>query len=158
MCKFSLLAIALPAMLSMAALARGQNPEPVAAANVSGLQGVVHTVADVDRSAAYYRDTLGLEVTAVPKGFRAEPDAARATGTEGLKVRRATVKFPGASFDLELAEYQGVKRMPGQWAVRTPGNVNLNLRVRDIDATMAAVTKAGATALTPGGKPLLRNG
>jgi len=126
--------------------------------NLQRLETVIHTVADLDRAVAFYRDAFGLEITTIQNKPAADKFNETVTATKGAKTHTALLKIPGAEFDLELIEYQGVQKTPGEWAMQKPGNINLNFRVRDIAATLAAVKRGGATPVTTGGEPLKRGG
>ena len=108
--KFSLLAIALSAVFGMTGSARGQNPETQAAANVYGLQGVVHTVADLERSAALsrcagtgsHRDTKGISCGAgrsAGGGYAGSEGEARDREVPGRFLRSGARRVSGSQTD-----------------------------------------------------------
>jgi catechol 2,3-dioxygenase-like lactoylglutathione lyase family enzyme len=150
-----------PALLALAGALYGQTGQPVAAAPtgiVIGFQNLIHTVANVDRSVAFYRDAFGMEVngTGPAKAPAENPRIQQMTNTRGAKFRVASVKIPGADFSLEFTEFTNIDRNPVVSGMRDPGNSMLNLRVKDIDAIMPVLLKAGATVITTGGQVMER--
>jgi catechol 2,3-dioxygenase-like lactoylglutathione lyase family enzyme len=149
------------ALLTLGCALYGQTSQPAAAAPtgiVIGFQNLIHTVADVDKSVAFYRDAFGMEVNGSgPAKTPAEnPRIQQMTNTKGAKFRVAAVKIPGADFSLEFTEFTGIPRNPVVSGMGDPGNSMLNLRVRDIDAIVPVLLKAGATVITTGGHVLER--
>jgi catechol 2,3-dioxygenase-like lactoylglutathione lyase family enzyme len=145
-----------PALLALSGALCGQTP--ATGAIVVGFQNMIHTVADVDKSVAFYRDAFGMEVVGngPPKTAVENPRIQQLTNTKGAKFRNASVKVPGASFNIEFTEFTGIDRNPGVSGMRDPGNSMLNLRVRDIDAILPVLKKAGDTVITTGGQVLER--
>ena len=134
---------------------RGPQPTgPAAPGRVVGVTAFSHSVTDVDRAVQYYRDVFGFEVVEQPSS--PVPDAAwqQLTNTEGYRYRSASMRLPRAGFVLRLMEFSGGDRRPGKPRQTDPGQTNLLLRVRDIDAAFAAVTTAGAEIVSLGGKPV----
>lgn len=98
------------------------------------------TVADLDRSLAFWRDVMGFEVSGI-----VEPDprfAADLTGLAGARARIAFVFAPGHK--LELIEY---RHPPGRDGPPPrpcdPGFAHVAFQVADIEAAAAAITAAG---------------
>jgi catechol 2,3-dioxygenase-like lactoylglutathione lyase family enzyme len=121
---------------------------------------VIHTVANLDKTLAFYHDALGLEING-PPGVR-KPTATdriqKLANTPGAQFRNASVKIPGVEFGLEFTEFTSIEQHPGQTRFQDPGDVDLVLNVRDFDQAYAAAQKGGATPLAPGDKPATRNG
>ena len=63
MIRFSI-SVAVSVLLLSAAPARAQAPQPAPAGDVVGVGNFAHIVADLDKSLGFYRDVLGLAVTA----------------------------------------------------------------------------------------------
>jgi catechol 2,3-dioxygenase-like lactoylglutathione lyase family enzyme len=66
------------------------------------------TVADLDRSLAFYRDLLGLEVIA--ERLACEEYIRRLTDAAGGCLKLTHLRVPGSEYLVELLEYQGVDR------------------------------------------------
>jgi catechol 2,3-dioxygenase-like lactoylglutathione lyase family enzyme len=132
---------------------------------VVGVNNLIHSVADLDKTTAFYRDTLGLELKTAP-GRAAGPAAptvlnqalSNLTDTHDAKFRMVTFKVPDAGFDLELTEFTGIDRKPGMARNQDPGAATFVVTVRDLDKALAAVKNAGVALVTVGGKPLSLGG
>ena len=151
--------------LALAATAAfGQSPA------VTGLYNWIHGAADADRGFAFYQEVFGLPLANSPFGAqtadaRVEPIRPRAqaasdplvadlTNTPGARFRNVFMKLPGAQFGFELSEFTGIEQrniVPNLWE---PGAATMILWVRDLDATFAALRKAGAPVITLSGKPV----
>jgi catechol 2,3-dioxygenase-like lactoylglutathione lyase family enzyme len=117
----------------------------------------VQTIADMDRSYAFY-NALGLEAdgAAAPgKKLASNAMVVRLTGSpEGLTFRNAFLKVPGTAFQFEFTEFGSAAQQPVFPRTQDPGASVLVLRVRNIDAALAAAKSVGAKVVTLGGKPL----
>ncbi len=124
-----------------------------ASGQVVGVNNFIHSVADLDKTAAFYRDTLGLEQKTAPRTPMVLNEAlSNLTDTQGAKFRVAVFKVPDAGFDLELTEFTGIDRKPGIARNQDLGAATFVLTVRDLDKALAAVKKAGAALVTVCGK------
>jgi catechol 2,3-dioxygenase-like lactoylglutathione lyase family enzyme len=115
-------------------------------------------VANLDRSIAFYRDVIGLELPprSGPPPWTADPDVLRVHNTIGGAYRVATLKLPGApaSSGLELVEYRGINRQPVRPRIQDVGTATIILTVRDLDAMLARVKASGASIVTAAGRPV----
>jgi catechol 2,3-dioxygenase-like lactoylglutathione lyase family enzyme len=113
------------------------------------MTALVHTgftVRDLDRSLAFYRDVLGMEVVFTQEkrgGYLAE-----IVGYRDAHVRMAHLQFPGGGHRVELFEYvhpapQGEPSEP-----RDVGITHVCLAVDDIDALFERVVAAGAEPIS----------
>jgi len=115
---------------------------------------VRHTVANLDRSLALCRDALELAGSAEVPPYFSEPAVLDALGLpHNVQYRSTTLTVPTSGLQIELMEFKGA-RPPAKPAVLAPGSTRMQLRVADIEATIAALTKAGGTFISTGGKPL----
>jgi catechol 2,3-dioxygenase-like lactoylglutathione lyase family enzyme len=137
----------------------GQSGETAAGPAV-GVRAMIHSVANLEKTVAFYHDGLGLELTGPGASSKklAAPNAldeslSRFTDTHGAKFRNASFKIPGAAFGLELTEFTGTKRMAVQPHMQDPGAGTLVLMVRDIGKALAGAKANGGTVLSLGGKP-----
>ncbi len=151
-------AVTLGLMFSMLAPAATQD-SPGAA---TGVRAIIHSVADLDKTAAFYRDGLGLAMVG-PGGKAAttlgapkplDESLSKFTATHGASFRNTTFKIPGAKFDLELTEFTGTPRKTVRPHMQDPGAATLVLIVRDVDAALAGVNKTGGSVLSIGGQPM----
>ena len=110
----------------------------------------------METSLEFYRDVLGLEVTAnIP--FSGNPSIMKLGGTAGAQSRFAALRVPGSEVGIELIEYKDIDRKPQHPHFADPGAAKIAIRVRDINIVLAKLLKFGATILTAGGKPAAIN-
>jgi predicted enzyme related to lactoylglutathione lyase/uncharacterized glyoxalase superfamily protein PhnB len=150
MFQFMTRAATLSAMVGSLALAQSAG----VTADVLGVNNFGHIVSNLDRSFAFYRDLLQLEVNIAPRAFSPNPSIMKLGNTVGAQSRIGVMKVPGATFGLELIEYKDIDRKPAHLRNQDPGAANLILIVRDIDATLARLKQGGAKIVTPGGVAL----
>ena len=141
-------------LATLAAPARAQTPGRILRPNA-----VLHSVADLERSVAFYRDAVGLTMEPSP-GFPtgASPQLGAAFGTPGATIRAATFSIPGADVRLTLVQFSGVAASPIRQRLQDPGSVKLVVRVRNIDTAFARVRDRIARVYTEGGAPMKPEG
>jgi catechol 2,3-dioxygenase-like lactoylglutathione lyase family enzyme len=133
----------------------GVPPAPAGStANIVGVR-VRHTVANLERSLALYHDALGLAGAAQVPPYFSEPTVLDLLGLpHDVQYRFTMLTVPTSGLQIELFEFKG-GRPPARPAIlANPGSTRMQLRVADIDAAVAALTKAGGTFISTGGKPL----
>jgi predicted enzyme related to lactoylglutathione lyase len=114
-----------------------------------------HTVANLERSLAFYRDALGLQVRiSAPDYGNVPSDLIEVLGLpEYTQWRYALLGTPTSGIQFELVEFKGARSFePAD--IADPGATWMQLRVADVDAAIAEVTKAGGTVMTTGGRAL----
>jgi predicted enzyme related to lactoylglutathione lyase len=119
---------------------------------ITGIGNFSHIVASLDRSIQFYRDVIGLELEGAPRVFSGT-EAMKVGNTPGAQSLFAALKVPGSAMGVEVIEYKDIDRVPAQPRLQDPGAANLILTVRDIDAIVARVKKAGAHINSAGGVP-----
>ncbi|MEQ1758014.1 MAG: VOC family protein [Vicinamibacterales bacterium] len=118
--------------------------------------GILHlNVANLDQSLAFYRDVVGMELTAPPNGPRAGTGL---VNEPGAMLRTAVVKVPGGTFSMELIEWLGTPLRPVQPRIYDGGNVMLAMAVRDLDGKLAAAKRLGLKILTKDDVPFTNEG
>jgi catechol 2,3-dioxygenase-like lactoylglutathione lyase family enzyme len=120
---------------------------------------VLHSVADLDRSVAFYREAVGLTMEpspGLPTGV--SPSIGAAFGAPGATVRAATLSIPGSDVRLTLVQFSGVAVSPIRQRLQDPGSVKLIVRVRNIDAAFERVRDRVAGVYTEGGAPIKPEG
>ena len=118
-------------------------------ANGPGLLGVWHfsfTVGDLDRSIAFYRDLLGLEL--VHSQVQDNAYTRRLVGFPDAILRVAQLAVPGqpraiSTHDLELVEYVRPRGVRRDARICDPGTPHLALAVRDARAMYGRLVGAG---------------
>jgi catechol 2,3-dioxygenase-like lactoylglutathione lyase family enzyme len=150
------LAFALVIALATQLTGRTQQAVPSAPpGDVVGVGNFAHIVADLEKSLAFYRDVLGLEVGVQPTEFAPNEAIMKMGATEGGQSRIAVLKVPGIALGIELIEYKDIAREAQRPRFYDPGAANIALRVRDLDGLFARVEKyPGVKVLTAGGKPV----
>ena len=123
---------------------RSRAPELDGAAGwrATGLDHVSVTSGDLDRSLAFYRDLLGLELRA--RGEAEGSSEFEITGISGAKVRWADLRLPYGQV-LELIEYAEPTGTPSRPEPNDPGATHISLRVADADAAYARLREAGVS-------------
>jgi hypothetical protein len=61
---------------------------------------------------------------------------------------------PTSGFELRFIEFSGVSRNTVRGRIQDPGSTRMQLRVRDINAAIAAFKRFGGEVVSTGGKPL----
>jgi lactoylglutathione lyase len=126
---------------------------PAAPGDVVGVGGFSHIVANVERSVAFYRDVLGLEMPSPPRAFDSTPWIIDMGNTPGAQSRPAILHIPGSKLGVELIDYKDIDRKPAHPNFQDPGAASLILTVRDIDPLMARLKEAHAHITSKGGEP-----
>jgi catechol 2,3-dioxygenase-like lactoylglutathione lyase family enzyme len=111
-------------------------------------------VDDVEAAARLYRDELGLAARAPIGEFGANADVLAALGLERGQYRVALQTVPTSGLSFDFIDFHEVerKRVPGR--IQDFGSTRVQLRVRDIDAAIAAFTKNGGEVVSIGGAPV----
>ena len=146
-----MLGAALIAALALSS-AYGVSAQDDAPSDITGVGNFSHIVRDMDRAVAFYRDVVGLEVTAnVP--FSPNPAIMRLGNTPGAQSRMMALRVPGSDIGIELIEYKDIDRKTQSPRFVDPGAANIALRVRDIAPILAKVPRSGAKIITQGDVP-----
>jgi len=116
-------------------------------------------VENMDRSLAFYHDVFDMEVPPLPaSGMRPynppNPGLFAFFDIPGAKERHQPARVNGIRTAVEAMEIQQVEHTTVPLRIQDPGNATLVLMVRDIDATLARVTRAGYPVVTTGGAPV----
>lgn len=128
--------------------------QPGSTANVIGVR-VRHVVADLERSLALYRDTLALAGGRELPTYAGPPNVLDLLGLpHDLQYRLARLTVPTSGLAFELMEFKGAHAPAKPANLADPGSTRIQLRVSNIDEAVAALTKAGGTFISAGGKPL----
>jgi lactoylglutathione lyase len=127
---------------------------PAPATFITGVGHYSHIVTDLEKSLAFYRDVIGLQVSTPPAAFSPNPAIMRLGNTPGAQSRMTQLSVPGSAIGVELIDYKDIERKAAHPRFQDPGAANLILRVRDVDAIVERVKKApGAKILSAGGVP-----
>lgn len=123
--------------------------------NIIGVR-VRHTVANLERSFALYRDALGLRGgPQVPLQYIGDPGVLDLLGLpHDVQYRFTILSVPASGLGIELIEFKGARRPDEPARIANAGSTRIQLLVADIDAAVATVTSAGGTVVSTGGQPL----
>ncbi|MEX2221324.1 MAG: VOC family protein [Candidatus Rokuibacteriota bacterium] len=104
------------------------------------------TVSDLDRSIAFYRDLLGLELLA--QWDSSQPYLRAVVGYPDAELRIALLRVPPgpdgiASHHIELLEYRRPRGARGDANTYIPGNGHVAFMVDDLAATHAELEAKG---------------
>jgi catechol 2,3-dioxygenase-like lactoylglutathione lyase family enzyme len=131
-----------------------QAPQSAPPGQIVGVGNFAHIVQDLDKSLAFYRDVLGLEV-AMSQPFGPNPAIEKLGNTPGGQSRFVALKVPGSALGVELIEYKDIERRAQHPRFHDPGAANLALRVRDVDELFARAMKvSGVKVITVAGQPV----
>jgi len=112
------------------------------------------TVSDVVKAMSLYGDALGLKVNRAPGEPSGDAAVLGALGVDGGKYRVGLLQVPTSGFELRFIEFAGVEKKAVQGRIQDPGSTRMQLRVRDIDAAIAAFKRFGGEVVSTGGKSL----
>ena len=129
-----------------------------AAAAVTSACHVSPIVSDLDKSARFYHDILGLDLVPTPASGRlpwdTDPGHLDLHGLPTARLRFIGARMPGVFCGVELVEFAGAEQQSVRRRLQDPGATMLILLVRDIDAIFSRLKAARATVLTKGGAPI----
>ena len=116
-------------------------------------------VENMDRTLAFYHDVFDMDVPPLPAtGARPynnpNPRLGNFFDIGGAKERHQSARVMGIRTGIEAMEIQQVPFKTVSLRIQDPGNVTIVLKVRDVDATLARVKKAGYPVVTAGGAPV----
>jgi catechol 2,3-dioxygenase-like lactoylglutathione lyase family enzyme len=151
-------------LLFSASLVLAQTPAPAApAGEVIGVGNFIHVVGDAERSLAFYRDVIGMasppapnnaQPPSGPRPYLTTPEILSLYNVPGSQYRVTNGMIAESPMRAELVEWKADDRKPIRPRFQDPGAADMILMVRDIDAIMARVKKAGSTVISMGGEPV----
>lgn len=113
---------------------------------VKGIWHFSFTVSDIERSVAFYRDLLGLEV--ITRQEQANPYTEKLVAMPGANLKVAMLRVPGwpagpSRHHLELVEYVHPRGVKADVRTNNTGAPHLAFVVDDIHAEYARLLAAG---------------
>jgi predicted enzyme related to lactoylglutathione lyase len=131
-------------------------PETTApeASNVIGAR-VRFTVADTGQTMKVYRDVLQIQPQIGEFGSIPLLDL---MGLTGSQLRLVNAQVPGSPLRLEFIEIKGADRTPIRPRLQDPGATRFQLRLKDLDATLAKMKTSGSSVVSTGGVPVTLTG
>jgi predicted enzyme related to lactoylglutathione lyase len=131
-------------------------PETTAPAgsNIIGAR-VRLTVADIEQTMKMYRDVLQIQPQIGTFGAIPLIDL---MGLNGAQLRLTNAQIPGSPLRVEFIELKDVSGTPIRPRLQDPGAARFQIRLRDLDATMAKLKAAGVAVVSTGGEPATLQG
>jgi catechol 2,3-dioxygenase-like lactoylglutathione lyase family enzyme len=114
---------------------------------VNGIHHTGYTVSDLERSVAFYRDLLGLEVIAQQEkqgGY-----LAAIVGYPDAHVRMAHLRLPGDEHIVELFQYIAPAGITPEIEPKNVGNSHLCLLTDDLHRDYQRLAAAGVSFVSP---------
>jgi catechol 2,3-dioxygenase-like lactoylglutathione lyase family enzyme len=115
-------------------------------------------VSDLDKSAHFYHDVIGLDLLPTPGTGRLpwdkDPGHLNLHGLPNARLRFIGARMPGVFCGVELVEFASAEQRRFRRRLQDPGAAMLILLVRDIDAIFSRLKAAGTVVLTKGGAPI----
>jgi predicted enzyme related to lactoylglutathione lyase len=122
-------------------------------ANVAGVR-VRLAVPDAVAAARLYQNDLGLQARAPIGEYGNNQAVLRALGLTGGRYRIAQQNVPGSGLMFDFVDFAGVERRTVPARIQDFGSTRVQLRVRDLDAAIAAFERAGGEVVSAGRRPL----
>jgi len=117
-----------------------------------GILHAIHTVGDLEKANAFYRDVFGLSAEARRLD---NPMVPTLTNLPGVQLDMVVLRMPFAGFNFALNRFSRVESTRHQARITDPGAAHLRLFVRDIQPIVAAVKRSGVPILSTGGAPVI---
>ena len=134
------------------------SPAPAAPYAVTGACHVSPIVEDLDRSARFYHDLIGLDLVPAPSPgplpWDEDSGHLHLHGMPQARLRFIGARMPGIRCGVELVEMRGIDRKPVRRRIDQPGAVTLILLVRDLDAAVAKLHGADVPIVSAGAAPV----
>ena len=111
------------------------------------------TVRSLERSLAFYRDLLGMEVV-----FQWNPQApylGELVGYPDVDMHAAILRVPGSDVFLELLEYGNIDKRSVDMANGNIGNGHIAFHVDELDPLYEQLTAAGIRSVSPPVSPTI---
>jgi catechol 2,3-dioxygenase-like lactoylglutathione lyase family enzyme len=132
--------------------------QPATSSRVTSACHVSPIVTDVDKSARFYHDLLGLDlVPSPPPGplpVDTRPEHLDLHGIPQAKLRFIGARMPSVFCGVELVEFSGIERHHVERRIQDPGAAMLILLVRDLGTLFARLKAAGTPVVTTSGMPM----
>jgi catechol 2,3-dioxygenase-like lactoylglutathione lyase family enzyme len=132
-------------------------------ATVTGVGNVLHIIGDLKKELVFYRDILGFKVNRQPRGPASDPAAyipllpiigPMYLMADDAQYRSAEIFLATPATRLEMEDFKGQAQKAVHPRLVDPGATVLVLWVKDVDAVLKSVTRAGADIVSVGKKPV----
>jgi catechol 2,3-dioxygenase-like lactoylglutathione lyase family enzyme len=148
-CALSTTGVAVP---GAQAPIEGRTPEP---GRMLRPRLLIHVVADLDQTLAFYRDGVGFLVALPPAPLGGSTLQHKVkTAHPAATARAATMTVPGSNLQLQIIQFSGASGTPFDQRLFDPGVTRFSIQVRDIDAAFARVRDRGIVVDTTSAGPV----
>jgi catechol 2,3-dioxygenase-like lactoylglutathione lyase family enzyme len=116
---------------------------------------IVHVVASLEKSVAFYEEGLDLQVASGPGPLTGSTLLHKAlSSSPAAKARQATLGIPGSNLQLQLIEFSGIQGKAFEQRLYDPGVTRFSIQVRDIDKAFDKVKDRGIVVDTTSAGPV----
>ncbi len=116
---------------------------------------LVHVVADLDKTLAFYRDGVGFTIASPPAPLTGSTLLHKVKSAHpNATARAATMAVPGSNLQLQIIQFSGVTATPFTQRLYDPGVTRFSIQVRDIDLAFARVKDRGIVVDTTSAGPV----
>ena len=130
-------------------------PAAAAAGRMVSPRLIIHVVANLDKSIAFFKEGMSLEVASGPGPLTASALVQKAMATSpGAKARSATLRLPGSNLQLQLIEFSGIEGKAFTQRLYDPGVTRFSIQVRDIEKAFNQVKDRGIIVDTTSAGPV----
>jgi catechol 2,3-dioxygenase-like lactoylglutathione lyase family enzyme len=143
------------AVTALAATVSAQAPAPAAAGRMLRPNLIIHVVADLEKSIAFYREGLDLQVESGPAPLTASALVHKAkAASPSATARQATLIIPGSNLKLQLIQFSGIQGRAFEQRLYDPGVTRFSIQVRDIYKAFDKVKDRGIIVDTTSAGPV----
>ena len=116
---------------------------------------LVHVVADLEKTLAFYRDGVGFTVASPPAPLTSSALVHKVrVANPAATARAARMAVPGSNLQLQIIQFSGVTATPFSQRLYDPGVTRFSIQVRDIDLAFARVKDRGIVVDTTSAGPV----
>ena len=116
---------------------------------------LIHVVANLEKSVAFYTEGLDLQVVSGPGPLIGSALMQKALATAAsATARQATLAIPGSNLQLQFIQFAGLPAKPFTQRLYDPGVTRFSIQVRDIDKAFDKVKDRGIIVDTTSAGPV----
>jgi catechol 2,3-dioxygenase-like lactoylglutathione lyase family enzyme len=143
------------AIIALAAQPWAHAQTPAPAGKMLRPKLLIHVVADVEKSMAFYRDNLDFQVVSGPGPLTGSALLQKAKATAaGATARQVTLNIPGSNLQLQLISFAGITGKAFEQRLYDPGVTRFSIQVRDIEKAFERVKDKGIIVDTTSAGPV----
>lgn len=152
---FRRVALVFIAVVGLVAPAGAQQAAPAGTGRILRPRLIIHVVANMEKSIAFYKEGLDLQLASGPAPLTGSALLHKAVATHpAAKARQATLIIPGSNLQLQLIEFSGIEGKAFTQRLYDPGVTRFSIQVRDIDKAFDKVKDRGIVVDTTSAGPV----